>query len=186
VVARGGAPMPPLPPRYSGPFYPGVGGNAGNMPYPEDVDSDMPPTRYMSDYGVMATSTRPPYTTLTAYDLNTGEIRWQVPTGDDPRTLEAGGPANTGGVGARNGLVITKTGLVFLAGSDGKVRAFDADTGQVLWTGTIAGQSLGIPAVYEVKGKQYIVFMSPASGGSGSTEGAAAAAPHGYIAFSLR
>jgi quinoprotein glucose dehydrogenase len=43
--------------RSSGPFYPGVGGNAGNIPYPNDVD-DLPPTRYMSDYGVLAT--RPP------------------------------------------------------------------------------------------------------------------------------
>jgi quinoprotein glucose dehydrogenase len=192
VVARGGAPMPPLPPRYSGPFYPGVGGNAGNMPYPEDVDSDMPPTRYMSDYGVMATSTKPPYTTLTAYDLNTGTIKWQVPTGDDPRTIAAGGPANTGGVGARNGLIITKSGLVFLAGNDGKARAFDEDTGKVLWTGKIAGQSLGIPSMYQVNGRQYIVFMSPAEGTGGGAAGEAGPAPqaevdapHGYIAFAL-
>ncbi len=193
VVASGGAPHPPLPPKYSGPFYPGVGGNAGNVPYPEDVDSsELPPTRYMSDYGVMATSTKPPYTTLTAYDLNTGTIKWQVPTGDDPRTLAAGGPANTGGVGARNGLIITKTGLVFLAGNDGKVRAFDEDTGRVLWTGKIAGQSLGIPAMYEVQGRQFLVLMSPAPGTGGGAEGEAgpepqvsADAPRGYIAFAL-
>jgi quinoprotein glucose dehydrogenase len=140
----------------------------------------------------MATSTKPPYTTLTAYDLNTGTIKWQVPTGDDPRTIAAGGPANTGGVGARNGLIITKSGLVFLAGNDGKARAFDEDTGKVLWTGKIAGQSLGIPSMYQVNGRQYIVFMSPAEGTGGGAAGEAGPAPqaevdapHGYIAFAL-
>ena len=193
VVARGGAPHPPLPPKYSGPFYPGVGGNAGNIPYPEEMDaSALPPTRYMSDYGVMATSTKPPYTTLTAYDLNTGTIKWQMPTGDDPRTIAAGGPPNTGGVGARNGLIVTKSGLVFLAGNDGKVRAFDEDTGKVLWTGNIAGQSLGIPAMYQVQGRQFLVMMSPAPGTGGGAAGEAGPAPdvpadtpRGYIAFAL-
>jgi quinoprotein glucose dehydrogenase len=191
VVARGGAPLPPLPLKYNGPFYPGIGGNAGNLPWPADVDG-MPPTRYMSDYGVMATSTKPPYTTLTAYDLNTGEIKWQVAPSDDPRTVANGGPKGTGGVGARNGVIVTKTGLVFLAGNDGKVRAFDEDTGKVLWTGNIAGQSLGIPAMYQAKGRQFLVMMSPAAGAGGGAEGAAVPvppaaldAPHGYIAFAL-
>jgi quinoprotein glucose dehydrogenase len=191
VVARGGAPQPPLPPRYSGPFYSGVGGNAGNVPYPSDVE-DMPPTRYMSDYGVMATSTKPPYTTLTAYDLNTGTIKWQVTNGDDPRTVAAGGPTGTGAVAARNGLIVTKNGLIFQAGGDGKVRAFDEDTGKVLWTGTIAGQSIGIPTMYQVNGRQFLVMMSPAPGAGGGAEGAAGPAPqmppnapHGYIAFAL-
>ena len=160
VVARGGAPQPPLPPRYGGPFYPGVGGNAGNMAYPADVDTT-PPTRYMSDYGVLVTWTKPPYTTLTAYDLNTGTIKWQVAPSDDPRTVAAGGPKGTGGVGARNGIVVTKTGLIFHASNDGKVRAFDEDTGKVLWTGPIAEQSLGIPEMYTAKGRQYLVITSP-------------------------
>ena len=191
VVARGGAPAPSLPARYSGPFYPGVGGNAGNFPYPDDVVNEMPPTRYMSDYGVLATATNPPYTTLTAYDLNTGTIKWQVPTGDDPNTVRAGGPRNTGGVGARNGVIVTKTGLVFLTGNDNKVRAFDEDTGRVLWTGPIAEQSLGIPAMYTHQGRQYYVVMSPGPGGGGAAGAAGPApqaapdAPRGYIAFAL-
>jgi quinoprotein glucose dehydrogenase len=191
VVASGGAPMPQIPPKYSGPFYPGVGGNAGNVPWPDDVE-DMPPTRYMSDYGVMATSTKPPYTTLTAYDLNTGTIKWQVTNGDDPRTVAAGGPKGTGAVAARNGIIVTKSGLVFQAGGDGFVRAFDEDTGKVLWSGKIAGQSIGIPAMYEAKGRQYLVIMSPAVGTGGGAEGAAGPAtpvppdmPRGYIAFAL-
>jgi quinoprotein glucose dehydrogenase len=193
VVARGGAPQPPLPPKYSGPFYPGIGGNAGSMPWPDDVSaSDLPPTRYMSDYGVLAVWTKPPYTTLTAYDLNTGAIKWQVAPSDDPRTVAAGGPKGTGGVGARNGIVVTKTGLVFHSSNDGKVRAFDEDTGKVLWTGNIAEQSLGIPEMYTYKGRQYLVIMSPGAGQGGGAQGAAGAAPlapadapHGYIAFAL-
>ena len=189
VAGRGGAPQPPLPPRSLGPFYPGVGGNAGNTLYPSDV-KDVPPTRYMTDYGVLASFTKPPYTTLTAYDLNTGEIKWQVPNGDHLPTIRSGGPANTGGVGARYGLVVTKGGLVFHAGNDGKVRAYDEDTGEVLWTGTLNGTTSGVPVSYEAKGRQYFVIMAN-QGGGGRGGGAAAAtpadpnAPIGAIAFAL-
>lgn len=170
VVASGGAPQPPLPPRPTGPFYPGVGGNAGNTLYPPDV-KDVPSTRYMTDYGVLASFTKPPYTTLTAYDLNTGEITWQVPNGDHVPTMQAGGPPNTGGVGARYGIVVTKGGLVFHAGNDSKVRAYDEDTGQVLWTGTFIGGTSGVPVSYEAKGRQYFVIMTNQSGGRGGGGG---------------
>jgi quinoprotein glucose dehydrogenase len=206
VVASGGAPRPPLPPRYGGPFYPGVGGTAGNMPWPEDVEAVKLPTRYQSGYNVMASATMPPYTTITAYDLNTGEIKWQVPNGDDPATVshfgKGDGPSDTGGVGARNGMVVTKSGLLFQNGKDGWARAYDVDTGKVLWKGKTAAQSIGIPTMYESKGRQYVVFMSPAPSGfsgnaaaaanapAGGTGGAPAtreppAGPHGYIAFAL-
>jgi quinoprotein glucose dehydrogenase len=171
VVGRGGATQPPLPPRGNGPFYPGVGGNAGNTPYPADV-KDVPPNRYMTDYGVLASFTKPPYTTLTAYDLNTGEIKWQVPNGDHLPTLAAGGPANTGGVGARFGIVVTKGGLVFHAGNDGKVRAYDEDTGKVLWTGTLPGSTSGVPVSYEAGGRQYFVLIASQGGGRGGRGGA--------------
>src|SRR5262249_53308598 len=61
--------------------------------------------------------------------------QWQVPVGDDLQTLARGGPSHTGGLGARNGVIVTKTGLLFIAGGDNKVRAYDEDTGDVLWTG---------------------------------------------------
>jgi quinoprotein glucose dehydrogenase len=169
VVARGGALQPPLPTRPTGPFYPGVGGNAGNTLYPANV-KNVPPDRYMSDYGVLASFTKPPYTTLTAYDLNTGEIKWQVPNGDHLPTIRAGGPSNTGGVGARYGLVVTKGGLVFHAGNDGKVRAYDEDTGQVLWTGTFVGSTAGVPVSYEAQGRQYFVLLTNQLGGRGAGE----------------
>jgi quinoprotein glucose dehydrogenase len=198
VVAKGGAPRPPLPPRYGGPFYPGVGGTAGNMPWPEDVAAAKLPTRYQTGYNVMATATKPPYTTITAYDLNTGEIKWQVPNGDDPATVDhfgkGDGPRDTGGVGARNGILVTRTGLLFQNGKDGWARAYDVDTGKVLWKGRTAGQSIGIPTMYESNGRQYVVFMSPpvAPGDVGGAEGggtggapAAPPGPYGYLAFAL-
>jgi quinoprotein glucose dehydrogenase len=195
VVASGGAPQPPVPARGLGPFYPGIGGNAGNIPWPAEVDqSTLPPTRFMSGYNVMATYTKPPYTTLTAYDLNTGDITWQIAPGDHPPTVAAGGPRGTGGVGARNGIVVTRTGLVFHAAGDGKVRAYDEDTGKELWSGSIPGPARGIPAMYMANGRQYVVIMSPGGvvagqGGAGASAAPAAGlspdTPRGYIAFAL-
>ena len=198
VVASGGAPRPQLPARYGGPFFPGVGGTTGNVPWPADVEAAKLTKRYQSGYNVMATSTKPPYTTITAYDLNTGEIKWQVPNGDDPATVDnngkGDGPHDTGGVGARNGMVVTRTGLLFQNGKDGWARAYDVETGKVLWKGKTAGQSIGIPTMYEHNGRQYVVFMSPpvAPGNVGGAQGGGTSAvpenptgPHGYIAFAL-
>jgi quinoprotein glucose dehydrogenase len=199
VVASGGVPIPKLPPPLApAPQYGGLGGTGGNTPWPEGVPA--PSHRYVTEYGVMASATKPPYTTLTAYDLNTGTIKWQVPVGDDLQTLARGGPSNTGGLGARNGVVVTKTGLVFIAGGDNKIRAYDEDTGQVLWAGTIPGAASGIPASYEVNGRQYVVFASqprvPSGRGRGAGRGGARGGalpavevapdmPRGYIAFAL-
>jgi quinoprotein glucose dehydrogenase len=193
VVARGGAPQPPLPARGTGPFYPGVGGNAGNLPWPADVDpAALPPTRYMSEYAVMAAATKPPYSTLTAYDLNTGEIKWQVPTGDHPPTVAAGGPRNTGGLALRTGIMPTKAGIVFQAGGDGKLRAYDEDTGKVLWMGDFAGTSRGVGVMYEARGRQYLVIPTtagtPPGPGVAATPLAAPLAPGtptGLIAWAL-
>jgi quinoprotein glucose dehydrogenase len=183
VVARGGAPPPAAPPRTLGPFYPGLGGNAGNYPYPEDVGG-VPPTRYMSDYGVFASWTRPPYTTITAYDLNTGGIKWQVPNGDHAPTIAAGGPANTGGLGARNGMVVTKGGLVFHAGGDGKFRAYDQDSGKVLWSAPFVGNAPGVPVSYESRGRQYVAMI--ASHGGGGAPGTDTQPASGMVAYVLK
>ena len=183
VVARGGAPLPPAPPRSLGPFYPGLGGNAGSYTYPDEVNG-LPPTRYMSDYGVLASWTKPPYTTIAAYDLNTGEIKWEVPNGDHPPTIAAGGPSNTGGLGARSGMVVTRGGLVFQAGGDGKFRAYDEDTGKVLWSAPFVGSAPGVPVSYESKGRQYVAMI--ASHGGGAAPGAETTAASGMVAFALK
>jgi quinoprotein glucose dehydrogenase len=183
VVARGGAPHAPAPPRSLGPYYPGRGGNAGDYAYPEEAGS-VPPTRYMSDYGVLASWTRPPYTTITAYDLNSGEITWQVPNGDHPPTIAAGGPANTGGLGARNGMVVTKGGLVFHAGGDGQFRAYDQDSGKVLWSAPFVGNAPGVPVSYESRGRQYVAVIAGAGGGG--APGVNTPPASGMIAYALK
>jgi quinoprotein glucose dehydrogenase len=175
-------PAPWVPPA----TYGGIGGNGGNIAYPADVE-EVPSVRYVTEYGVMASATGPPYSTLTAYDLNAGTIKWQVPVGDDPQTMARGGPAKTGGLGARNGIVVTKAGLVFLAGRDGKLHAYDDEDGSEVWGGTLPGSSNGIPVSYEAKGRQYIVVTSMANSGGrgGSARGSSPDAPRGYIAFAL-
>jgi quinoprotein glucose dehydrogenase len=197
VVASGGVPLPALPARSSGPAFDskGRGGpTGGNTAYPDG--SEAPALRFATGYNVMATYTKPPYTTLTAYDLNTGEIKWQVANGDDPQTLARGGPGGTGGVGARHGMVVVKGGVVFLAGGDSKFRAYDEDTGKVLWTETVSGSiPIGVPAGYESKGRQYVVIMTSGGGGRGGGGGGArgavpapepaATTPRGAIAFAL-
>jgi quinoprotein glucose dehydrogenase len=182
VVARGGAPGAVAPPRMGG------GGMAGPA-YPADVNA--PSVRYYTDYGMQNTLVKPPYSTLTAYDLNTGTIKWQVPAGgDDPRAIAEGG-SNTGFPMARTGIITTATGLLFHAGLDRKLRAYDAETGQVLWTGDLPAGSRGIPAMYEVNGKQYLLVS--ATQGQGTGRGAPAPAATGtapeptraYVAFAL-
>lgn len=182
VVARGGAPHVPAPPASLGPFYPGVGGNAGNYVYPEGAAS-MPATRYTSDYGVLASWTKPPYTTITAYDLNTGEITWQIPNGDHAPTIAGGGPANTGGLGARNGMVVTKGGLVFHAGGDGTFRAYGEDSGKVLWSAPFVGNAPGVPVSYESRGRQYVAMIAGPGGGTPGTNTQPAT---GMVAYALK
>ncbi len=91
-------------------------------------------------------------------------------------------------------MVVTRTGLLFQNGKDGWARAYDVETGKVIWKGKTAGQSIGIPAMYETGGRQYVVFMSPpvAAGNVGGAQGGGTSAapenptgPYGYIAFAL-
>ncbi len=159
------------------------------VPYPEGV-ADLPPDRYYTGYGVSENAIKPPWSTLTAYDLNTGTIKWQIPAGDD-LALAAQGITGTGSKMLRTGIMPTAAGLVFLVGGDHKIRAYDEETGKVLWTGTIGGTSTGIPAMYEVNGRQYltIAVQAPGAGRRGGTgRGQASAGPDGpvgYIAFAL-
>ena len=135
------------------------------------------------------------FSTLTAYDLNKGAIKWQVPAGDDP-SLADKGIKGTGAKRLRTGIIPTAGGLVFLAGGDGKLRAYDEETGKVVFERPFGGTSRGIPVIYEANGREYLVISS--SPGSGRIPAAleppdAAAAvrrpapegPMGYIAFAL-
>ncbi len=162
--------------------------------YPEGVE---PTTLYdiRNQWNSIGALAKPPYTTITAYDLNQGTIRWQKGFGDDIE-LAALGITETGSPQMRNSVVVTASGLLFGVGNDGKLRAWDTETGEILWThqlGTLGGGTRGSPTLYEIDGKPYLVVAVPPAGGGGGNQSPAMAAarqaiaglPTGYVAFSL-
>jgi quinoprotein glucose dehydrogenase len=150
-------------------------------------------SRYYGQFGnLMHTSNGlpvigPPWSELVAYDLNQGSIKWRVPLGT-VSSLAARGITNTGSYRpTRNGPVVTAGGLIFLAtASDRMVRAYDKDTGTVLWERELEANPDGIPAVYEVRGRQYVAFFA-GSGRSYSETAWKPAKPEaqGYYVFAL-
>jgi quinoprotein glucose dehydrogenase len=91
-------------------------------------------------------------------------------------------------------VVVTVTGLVFVTSKDGKMRAFDADNGDEVWTYQMPAGLIGLPSMYDVQGREYLVVGSgPAPvfglrrGGRGGFGGDAAAGQtnQGYIVFAL-
>ncbi len=107
----------------------------------------------------------PPWGTLNAINLNTGEYAWKIPLGEYPE-LAAKGVKNTGSENY-GGPVVTAGGLVFIAATnfDRKFRAFDKATGKLLWETTLPLAGNATPATYEVGGRQYVVIY--ATGGKG-------------------
>jgi quinoprotein glucose dehydrogenase len=114
------------------------------------------------------TAIGPPWSLLTAYDLNTGEIKWQVPDGGvtPPPGSTVNIPADSGAHMPRGGPLVTAGGLLFVAtASDRTVRAYDRDNGKVIWKTDLPTGSEGVPASYEVNGRQFVVF--PVAAGQG-------------------
>ena len=109
----------------------------------------------------------PPRTQLVGYDLNTGTIKFRVPDGYTPGLAEKG-IRNTGSVRPKNGPVVTAGGLIFLPNSqDRTLRAYDKQTGAVLWEHELEANPEGIPAVYSIRGRQYVAFSAGATWGTG-------------------
>ena len=104
----------------------------------------------------------PPWGTLNAIDLNTGEIRWKIPFGEYP-ALVAQGIKNTG-TDNYGGPVVTANGLLFIGATtyDKKFRAFDKRTGELLWETKLPASGNATPSLYVVNGKQYIVIAAVA------------------------
>ena len=128
----------------------------------------------------------PPWSQLTAYDLNTGSIQWQVPNGG-VGALADQGHGDTGAHFPRGGVVVTASGLIFVAtSSDRKLRAYDEDTGKVLWQKDLPAGSEGIPAVYEVAGREYLALCVAAGNGYFAPKlGGAPAGAGAYLVFAL-
>jgi quinoprotein glucose dehydrogenase len=121
----------------------------------------------------------PPWGTLNAINLNTGEYQWRIPLGEYPE-LAATGMKDTGSENY-GGPIVTAGGLVFIAATnfDKKLRAFDKDSGKLLWEADLPFAGNATPATYEIGGRQYVVI---AAGG-----GKALNLPSGgvYVAFAL-
>lgn len=148
---------------------------------------DSQPVHYLTGFGFMMTSTgvpaiKPPWTTLTAYDLNKGTLKWQIPLGEVP-DLAAKGIRGTGFPFPRTGPVVTAGGLIFTATRDHSVRAYDEETGKVLWEKRLDTALQGIPSVYEAGGREYLVVCAASpemndTASQGRIHGA-------YVAFAL-
>ncbi|MBI1204430.1 MAG: PQQ-binding-like beta-propeller repeat protein [Rhodopseudomonas sp.] len=102
---------------------------------------------------------KPPYGTLSAYDLNTGKLLWKKPFGE----VQKWGfymPKSWGSV-TIGAPLITKSGVIFIGGSmDARVRAIDLKSGKVLWKAQVDAPAVANPATYTYKGKQYVVFVA--------------------------
>jgi quinoprotein glucose dehydrogenase len=106
---------------------------------------------------------KPPWDTLNAVNLNTGELVWKIPLGEFPE-LAAKGHHNTG-TQLFGGGIVTAGGLVFIGASqDEKFRAIEKTTGKILWEYQLPCGGYATPATYKVDGKQLVVI---AAGGGG-------------------
>jgi quinoprotein glucose dehydrogenase len=179
--------FPPGPVVQSGPSVsraPAPAGRAaGPQSYPEGAEH--PEERYtMNGYGLYDNIVAPPYTTITAYDLNKGTIKWRVPLGDDPRLVDKG-IMGTGTAGDfKFGALNTVTGLIFCAGGDDKLHVYDADNGKQLWEFALGAASRGSPSMYELNGRQYLL-MTASEPGVGPNREIRENLPHGLVALAL-
>jgi quinoprotein glucose dehydrogenase len=131
--------------------------------------------RFVNSEGYPAIS--PPWGTLNAIDLNTGQYKWSVPLGEFKNLTAKGIPIT--GTENYGGPVVTGGGLLFIgATKDGLFRAFDQRDGKQLWQTTLPAAAFATPSTYVVKGKQYVVI---ACGGTklGTKKG------DSYVAYAL-
>lgn len=120
----------------------------------------------------------PPWGSLTAINLNTGDFAWQATLGEFDELTKKGIPPT----GAPNlgGSVVTAGGLVFIASTrDEKFRAFDKETGKILWETKLPAGGYASPCTYMENGKQYIVIAAGGGGKMGTKAG------DYYVAFAL-
>lgn len=111
-------------------------------------------TKFVDSHGLPAIA--PPWGTMHAINLNTGEYIWSVPLGNTPELGEAGIGTGTENYG---GAVVTENGLLFIGATrDGYFRVFDKHTGKIVWEYKLPAPAFATPAMYEVDGKQYIAI----------------------------
>jgi len=157
VVGSGGAPGGLVQDFNRAEFAAKYPGSFAGPPYPDGVQA---PVRLYADYGLdFPYVPSPPWSGLAAYDLNTGTILWNVPTGVDAEAVKEGAKGETGMIegGLHRNAVVTSTGLIFVNCADGILRAYDQDNGKVLWSYQLPAGTVGGPSMYEVNGREYLV-----------------------------
>ena len=153
--------------------------------YREGLGDPMPGTPYstatenfLSPLGLPCTP--PPWGTLTAIDMDSGTIRWQIPFGLG-RRFGVTAPGFMGwGSAIIGGPMTTAAGLIFMGGSmDKKFRALDIETGEELWQETLPYAGMAVPMSYMANGTQYVVMAAGGNRRTYTEEGDA------IVAFSL-
>ncbi|MFM1941606.1 MAG: hypothetical protein RI897_588 [Verrucomicrobiota bacterium] len=120
----------------------------------------------------------PPWGALACLDLNSGKLVWKVPLGEYPELTELGMPLT--GTENFGGASVTAGGLVFVSGTrDKRIRAFDAENGEELWSHDLPWHGTAPPTVYEIGGVEYVVVPATGGGKLGGETGDA------WVAFAL-
>lgn len=175
VVASGGATIPP-----------DSAGGSALSDYPEGVAH--PADRYTTDYGTeWAGLLGPPWSSILAYDLNNGTVKWKRPIGLD--SLYAKGDPSLGAPNGtqRKGMIITSTGIVFATAKGGKLYAYDADNGNILWETDLSYEANAQPSMYTLDGKEYLVINATSDFRPDSYDNSKkpGALPKGYVVYAL-
>lgn len=109
---------------------------------------------------------KPPWGQLAAVDMQTGQVKWQVPLGNAVLNHWNLGVPNIGGP------IVTAGGVVFIAASmDDDIRAFDVQTGKMLWQYHLPAGGQATPMTYAIGGRQYVVIAAGGHGGLGTKRG---------------
>lgn len=107
-----------------------------------------------------APCTAPPWGELVAVDLVSGDVRWRVPLGSIEKQLPVEIEWNLGTPNL-GGPAVTAGGLIFIgAAMDRVLRAFDSDTGEMLWRHDLPAGTQATPMTYEADGRQYVVMIT--------------------------
>jgi quinoprotein glucose dehydrogenase len=151
--------------------------SAPNAPPPNPA---LPPPNYVTGGAAQFPSVqglrliKPPYGRITAYDMNKGEIAWQIPNGDTPANVKnhpalkgvnipkTGSPRNVG-------LLVTKTLLFAGDGTDNLLHAYDKKTGEDIAQIPMPGMQTGVPMTYVHQGRQFILVPVAANAQTGTT-----------------
>jgi quinoprotein glucose dehydrogenase len=129
------------------------------------------PTRDSTQRAFSLPINKPPYGTLTAIDLRTGDTKWTIPLGDTPAIRN--NPALKDlklpplGVAGSPGPIVTAGGLVFATGGGATLYAIDSNSGSTLWSAELGQNAYSVPMTYRTRsGRQFVVIASGAANGA--------------------